>query len=558
MIGTVEERLSELRAEYPEYVPHTLWTRFRENARRYGERTFLIYQDRPYSYEEILGQTEKMARSLYALGVRAGNHVAVIMRNCPEYIALIFAIAKLGATKVSVNVKISSNEMAYMLKKAEVRYVISALPLKEDLLSAVSCVNTWITPDSWEAFQRMGENVSAQFVNAYCKQHQNPDAKADIMFTSGSSSFPKGVILTHDMILRSSFGTVWSRRMEFGRKVYVPIPLYHVFAYLEGLIPMVYVGGTIVLSKDHYDPFNAAALMKKHRVNDIVCVSYIMMDILLKVNPQPEDFEEMHAAYWASSCPKWVWEAGRKGFGIMDVTTGYGMTECGSTTTVTRPEAPEDFVEWNNGRLKEAGPMGDPENGGRLQQVRIVDPETRADSGMGKAGEIWCKGLTVTPGYYLSPAENQKAFTEDGWFLTGDLATVDADGNLTFAGRIGDAYKINGEMVSPAQIDHILGGCPEISSVEVVGIKDNKCGECGAAFIDAGVLSEDKERNIIRFCRENLASFEIPKYLIFSRKDYWPRTGSGKIIKKSLCSIAQRLCDGNQGDAGGFIVKKIV
>jgi len=113
-------------------------------------------------------------------------------------------------------------------------------------------------------------------------------------------------------------------------------------------------------------------------------------------------------------------------------------------------------------------------------------------------------------------------------------------------------------MVSPAQIDHILGGCPEISSVEVVGIKDNKCGECGAAFIDAGVLSEDKERNIIRFCRENLASFEIPKYLIFSRKDYWPRTGSGKIIKKSLCSIAQRLCDGNQGDAGDFIVKKIV
>jgi fatty-acyl-CoA synthase len=549
MRGTSAERLHELHKCYPAYVPHTLWTRFAENADRYAERTFLIHQERSYTYGEVNDHVNRTAAALYSIGVRAGDHVGVALKNCPEFVYLTFAIAKLGAVKIPFNPKLGADEYQYILRQADADYLFcSQCPQQLDVPS----LKKTVLLRDWEGFIAEGGLTAAEDAEAYSLEHQDPMGMSDIMFTSGSTSQPKGVILTHDMLLRSSFGTVCMRRMEFGRRMMIPIPFYHIFAYNEGLLPMLYVGGTIVIADRGYNPENTLYLMKKHQVNDIICVSLVMLHLLEQTAPNPADFPALHAGYWASTCPEWVWDKARKCFGITDVTTGYGMTECGSTTTLLTPDDPVEYVKSFHGKEKEAGAFGMPELGGRLLEVKICDPETGRKLPAGETGEICCRGVTVTPGYYKNPAANAECFTSDGWFKTGDLGRFSKEGYLSYSGRISDVYKINGENVSPQYLDSVISKCPAVKAVEVIGVPDSRHGAVGVAFIDPG--SSVRHGEIVDYMKRHLARFQIPKYIFYGKSGRWPRGSSGKTKPSDFRRVAiQGLQSGKNAD---YLIKE--
>ncbi len=539
MIGTATERLQCLDELYPTLENCTIWEYFEQSAKRFPENDFLIYEDRTFSYGEIRDDALKISENLTALGVGLGTHVAVRLNNCPEYVCLILALARIGATKIPVNICANAEELSYILAKAEAEYFFTDEWKKypqwiyhKDIKKVIAVGYEGEADERLMSFSDFRQNRLS-----WTEQKISPFIRSDIMFTSGSTSRPKGVVMTHDMVVRSGYATARTRMMEPSRRICVPIPLYHAFAYIEGLMAAITVGGALLLFREHFQVERTLRLMREKKTNDVICVSAIMIDLLLKGDPQPEDYPAMHAAYWASACPEWIWQKARDAFGITDIGTGYGMTECGSTATLIRPTDDPDRVARCHGRLKLAGAAGEAAYGDALLEMQLVDAETGNAVGPGKEGIIYLRGATMTPGYYKEPKINDAVY-RDGWFCTGDIGILDYDGYLTFLGRDNDMYKINGENVSPQFIETVLSRHRDVHAVEVVGIDYPKYGAVGVAFVDTDADTAALEPELRVYAREHLALFQCPGYYIFLPIDKWPRTGTGKISKKELRKLA--------------------
>lgn len=541
MIGTTRERLCELDSLYPEWEADTLWTRFEKNAERFRENAFIYYKDRVYTYGEALARINRIAAGCAACGM-SGAHVGVLLYNSPEYVFLTFALAKIGAVKVPVNMKLSIKEKLYVIRQSECRFVIShdteKLPpasLKETAVERM-IVRFGKEEDTktgivigWDRFLEMGQEMDAPVL-----VYSDPDGISDILYTSGSTTFPKGVMLTHDLLLRSSFATCRTRRMETGRRILAPIPLYHIFAYNEGLLAAMWAGGCIVLADRKADGAYILELLKKSRANDIICVPVIMIHLLEAIGDEPQEFPDLHAGYWASTCPDWVWDAAKKKLGIEDVTTGYGMTECGSTTTMSVPGCTTEELKTGQGRLKDSGCAGSEAYGGRLVEVEIRDMETGRNLPAGETGELYCRGLTVMKGYYKNPEANKACFDPEGWFATGDVGVMDMIGRFTFQGRKDSMYKINGENVSPQYLNYVIGGCSQVKAVETIGIQNPRYGEVGVAFIELSSDTKENRNKVSEYISEHLADFQLPKYIVSGDSGVWPRTACGKISPGEL------------------------
>ena len=345
---------------YPRWESHTLWSRFEESCSLFSDRQFFVFEEGSCTYQQAYTQARQTAKALLALGVKPRDHVALLLHNRPEYILLTFALAAIGAVKVSINANIKSPELSYVLDYSDAAFLFSETQSSAEQFTALPCYRGAVllsdteqpsgTLLSWSRFLANAHSISDEQLQQRITSCRDPSAVADIMFTSGSTSKPKGVLITHEMLLRSSFASCRCRMMEQGRRIFVPIALYHLMAYNEALLPALYIGGAVIMSQQRYDVLHCLDMMKQHRVNDIVCVSSIMMDMLTKASPTPAEYPDLIHAYWAASCPSWVWQAGRERFGLVDVTTGYGMTECGSTTTLVRPDDPAEFVEHCHGR----------------------------------------------------------------------------------------------------------------------------------------------------------------------------------------------------------------
>ena len=193
MKGTEKERLTALDRLYPVWEKHTIWSRFEVNAKRYGNNVFLIYKDEEYTYKDVLEEGKKRSRSLYALGVRPGDHVALFLYNSPEYIFMLLGIARLGAVKISINMKLKENEKKYVLKQSKSKWALGEhIPEgKEGELPSLIGV---LSEKEWEEFIRRGESVQEEWMERVERENRNPDRVCDIMYTSGSSGFPKGVM----------------------------------------------------------------------------------------------------------------------------------------------------------------------------------------------------------------------------------------------------------------------------------------------------------------------------------------------------------------------------
>ncbi|PHP64766.1 acyl--CoA ligase [Zhengella mangrovi] len=526
-------------------------------AAEFPERIYVATDEQQWTYAEIRAWSERLAACLVEAGVERGDRVAVVMANYPAFIALKYAISRVGATCVPVNILNRRDELAYVLRQAEVRALVTMDCFRgNDYLAALDQIAPgWETGGGvalphlsavfvfpvGEAPLRQGVRTlsaleaSGRAFNGY--PDADPDAVSDILYTSGTTGSPKGAMLTHDQYLRAAFGSAYWRAFDDGWKILYALPMYHVFGYAEGMLAAMIVGG-VAVPRVRFDPDDMLDAAERHRVDDILMVPTMTRLVLDAQRARPRALRDLKAVLSSGQrSPEGMFDEIFELLHPHEVTTGYGMTETTATTTLTRPEDPRDWL-LTQGPMREVGPAGDPALGGKLVDYRVVDTVTEKVAAPGEIGELRAKGPGITQGYYKKPDETAAAFDADGWFRSGDLGFFDEKGRLILAGRLKETYRCGGEQVMPTEIEDVLTSHPDVVQAHVVPVPDERMGETGAAWVvlrdGASISLEDLRAR----CEASLARFKVPKYVLKIDAADLPTTASGRARKFLLSERA--------------------
>ncbi|HKI59286.1 MAG TPA: AMP-binding protein [Trueperaceae bacterium] len=567
-----EARRQALEERLPEWPRRTLATHFEAVCRDFAERPFLLLEEGALSYADVWARAQDLARALLALGVKRRQHVAVLMANVPEFVTLKLAIALLGAVCVPLNSMLRRDELAYVLDQSDARWLFlhetiggnRAAEAVQDIFAEVPqevrlgvvCIPTEggaIDPSflRWDAFEAMAGDATPEDLAGRRAQSEYPDEISDIIYTSGTTGQPKGVLLTHDMLLRCAFSSALSRAFEDGRRIFTALPLYHVFAYVEGLMAVSFVGGAMVVTPG-FSPRGALQLIERHRASDCLAVPSMVVAMLNEEGRERFDTSSLNALLCAAApTPVPVWQAAVEAFGLEELCTGYGGTEATAATVHTEIGDPIERVATRVGRIKPGGSSGLPEFGGANSQYKVVDPFTGEDLEAGATGELTVRGNFVTHGYYDKPEETAAVIDKDGWFRTGDLGRIDENGYIEFMGRSNEMYKVSGENVSPKEVEEVISQHPAVSQVYVVGIPDTMTTEAGAAFVELKSGSSADRKDIVEWCQQRLARFKVPRRVWFVASSEWPMTGTGKIQKFKLRHMAEQRLGGSRPASAG-------
>lgn len=521
--------------EYPQWEPQTIWECFAATAKRYPARDFIVTDSgRRLSYSQAKECALTIATGLAARGVSTNSMVAVKMSNCAELVLVSLALYRLGAVKAAVYAGLGAYETCFVLNAVGAQMLVTNENVsffdgeRPASLECVVAVGPICAPAGVKTIPL------ASIMDTVCPLDDAAAGDAhdvcDIIFTSGTTGDPKGVPLTHDKLLRSSFANILNRGFEDGRRVFVPLPLLHCYGLVQGLLGVLFVGGCLIINDAGFKAEKSARLMRESHANDMLCVPIQAEKIVRYLSERPMDFPDLHAVYCSGApCPTWILGAIHRLLGVADIINGYGLTETSGATVQTVPLDTDDVVDTRVGRILPAGCAGVPEYGGALCECRVVDPESGQDVAPGEVGELWWRGSCVAGSYYGNGDVSQQAFLPDGWFRSGDMGRVDEDGYIELAGRIKDSYRINGENVSPRFLERIIEQCPVVRSAVVVGIPDERLGAVGAAFVELVDDTDAARQAVCDYCRENLASHQVPKHYRFMRSDEWPRSHTGKI-----------------------------
>lgn len=542
----------------------TLSQAFDRAGERYAERPLVITDTRTHTYQSMGAWSTRLASGLVACGVRAGENVAVVLGNFPEYVAVKLAIARIGATAVPINYLLRRSELHYVLAQSDSTALITMDRLRDlDYLAELDAISPqWRTYGGGERLPKLrnvfvytttpGGDASAwtlQDLEGLAtadngreierrQMQTNPGACSDIIYTSGTTGKSKGVTLTHDMVLRTAYASAYTRAFEDGRRILFALPLYHVFGYVECLVACMFVGGAIVPLVG-FDAEEMVIAAQQHRVTEIVCVPTMTLKMLEVVRKRGFDSAHLIAFFNSGGIsPPTLWSDIRKHFGAAEVLTGYGMTETTASTTCTLPEDPEDRLLRTNGRLKQAGSAGDAALGGVLARYKTIDPQTGEDLPVGVPGELMVRGPVVTAGYYNKTQETSEAFT-NGWLHTGDIGVIDSDDYLTLLGRIKESYRCGGEMVMPGEVEEVLSQHPLVKQALVVGVRDDKMGEVGCACIIPSDRGVPDSQELISLCAARLARFKVPRHVLVLRVEEVPVTATGRPQKFKLAELAR-------------------
>lgn len=548
----LKERRKEFIARYPVWKKMTLYEGFASKAVQYPDHLFFAGEGINYTYGEVLREADRASAALKHLGLVEGCCVAVALNNRVEFAVITFALAKIGVAKVPVNRNASPQEIDYILGQTETAVLITERQTASDTQGVFPGLRHIVCLDGggddardilWEEFLKLGDGSSGQTFQG------NADGISDIIYTSGSTGRPKGVMLTHDMLWRSAFASCVNRGFEKGRRIYVPIPLFHVYGYVEGLLAAVLAEGSILITMGKFDVKTALDAMEAYEANDILSVPSLMIKILRYPKLERYPLKSLQGVYCSASiCPKWVWKAIRDKLKVEEVITGYGMTEVSGASMQTDPSDDDMMLAGKVGKILYGGPAGDEHLGNRVIEYRVIDENGR-DVPAGDCGQLICRGPIVTRGYYRDSEATALAIDGDGWLKTGDMGCFDQDGYLKFLGRCNDVYKINGENVSPQYLDKVISKCSQVVDVETVGVPDKKLGYIGAAFVDASCPDQETKKKIMEYCREMLAPYQIPRYFFFTDSSSWPHTSTGKVQKYKLRAMAKKLMEDDDGKA---------
>jgi fatty-acyl-CoA synthase len=556
VIGPVDERRAALEARFPTWEPATLDGFLDRCAAEFPDRPMVITDERTVSYAEVAGWSRRLADGLVALGVRPGDRVGMLMANHLEFAPIKFAIARAGAVAVPFNYLYRTEELAYVLRQSRCTVLVTMTGfagldypgMLDEIAPGWAAGSAPALPDLRAVVQlptdlpaRAGVRTVAELAElgdahpgASDGARARPDDLGDILYTSGTTGSPKGVMVTHDAVQRTAYASALTRAFEDGRRILFSLPCYHMFGYVEGLLAAMVVGGAIV-PRTAFGPADYFAGIERHRATEILCVPTMTVALLEHPDRRTRDLSSVFAILsGAAPAPVWLWEKVRAELGIHEITTGYGMTECGGAMTMTVPEDPLTRHSETVGRPKMAGVAGLP---GDLCVYRTVDPLDGTPLPDGAEGELVSTGPTHMLGFWEKPDETAAAL-RDGWVFSGDLGRIREDGYLQITGRSKELYKSGGELVMPKEIEELLTRHPGVSQAYAVGVPDERWGEVGCVWVvpEPGVDLDPDE--LLGVCRDKLARFKVPKHVLVITADGLPTTPTGKVQKFRLAQRA--------------------
>jgi fatty-acyl-CoA synthase len=574
-VASVQARRAALEARLPVWRERTLSQALDAAAGEHPNRALILGPERAWSYLDVREWSRRLAAGLVALGIQAGEHVGLVMANYPEFVALKFAIARAGAVAVPINFLLRREELEYVLAQSRATVLVTMDRFRDlDYLAALDeLAPGWERGGGGERFpslrqvvvfsddgrdpaprdgaasvadlERLGSSDTAALARLERRERAaDPRSNADVIYTSGTSGRPKGVMLSHDALLRSAYGSAWTRAFQDGRRILFALPLYHVFSYVEGMLASLFAGGAII-PQTAFDPVATLRAVQEHRADEALFVPTMTIAVLEAARAGSYDVSSLQTVMSAAApAPVRLWQALRDELGVREILTAYGMTETSAATTFTQPDGPLELVATTVGTPKRGGVAGDPSLDGLLVSYKTVDPLSGEDLPAGAEGELSARGQIVTHGYYDKPLETAEVLDADGWLRSGDLGRIDGDGNVLLTGRSKELYKCGAELVAPKEVEECLSLHPAVAQAYVVGVPDERMGEVGCAWV---VPSADRARpdldELIAFCRERLARFKVPAYVMFLGADELPTTATGKVQKFRLIERAQAETD---------------
>ncbi|MDX1875081.1 class I adenylate-forming enzyme family protein [Mycolicibacterium sp. 120266] len=556
---TIADRRLALRRRFPVWQPISLARWLDRCAADYPQRPFVLSDATAQTYRDVAEQSRHLAAGLAALGVRSGDRVGMVLANHPQFVAVKFAIARVGAVAVPFNYLYRQDELAFVLADSRCRILITmsefgSLDYQDMLdgivpgwdapgfhrrartadevpdLRGVVVVPTGAAPRRGALSLRELTDMGRARLPLFEAPAVDPASAGDMLYTSGTTGSPKGVVVSHDAVLRTAYASALTRAFEDGRRILSSLPCYHMFGYVEGLLAVMYVGGAIIMQPS-FSPEGYFGGIEKHRATDILCVP--TMAVALVQSPARFDYQlsSLRAILCGSApAPVWLWQQVVSDFAVTEIVTGYGMTECGGAMTLTLPEDPLENLTTTVGRPKMAGAAGITDTDA-LVRYRTVDPDTFTDTA--GEGELVSTGPTVMTGYWNRPFDTERTL-RDGWLRSGDLGRIRPDGYLQVTGRSKELYKSGGELVMPKEIEDLLARHPGISQVFAIGLTDERWGEIGCVVVVPAPGHGVTESDILQVCREKLARFKVPKRVVFYRAEDLPTTPTGKVQKYRL------------------------
>ena len=503
-------------------------------ARRHPDRDCIVVGDERVTYAELEAQARRVGRSLIALGIERGDRVGILMANGLDFTDLLFGASLIGATPVLYNARFKAREIAHVTADAGIKMVVTN-EISEEYTDYVELLNKAEVQKApsmrHQIFLGAGHREGFMDRDTFCgvadsvdpgeveKRHAGTAITdtALMFYTSGTTAMPKGCPLDHIVLQHAGVvgGTDRLRLIE-GDVIWNPLPMFH-SAFTQPLTGILHVGGTLV-SMAHFDPDDALDLITRERVTvAFPAFPTITLQILHHPRYTPETLSGVRVMLNVGPPEELV--AMQALMPHTTQVTCFGMSECGGSVAMCN--------------LKDPLPLRSECSGKALPgiEIEVRDPKTGETLARGEPGEIVARGRGVFSGYYNDPEKTEAAFWEGGWFRTGDLGVLDAEGRVTFRGRLKDMLKVGGENVAAVEIEGYLALHPAVKLAQVVGLRDEKYGEVPVAFIELVPDAATTETEIIDFCRGEIASFKIPQHVRFVED--WPM-GATKILKSAL------------------------
>jgi acyl-CoA synthetase (AMP-forming)/AMP-acid ligase II len=505
----------------------------RDGANRWGDAEAVVDGDRRVTFAALQGLVDAVARALIAAGIDPGDRVAVWAPNSLEWIVSALGITTAGGVLVPINTRFKGAEAAYILGRSGARALFTVRGfLDTDYPALLASAGTELPaleqtillagePDetavAWDDFVATGASVADVCLDARVESI-GADDPSDVVFTSGTTGNPKGVVMTHGQTLRAYLDWCDWADLRAGDRYLIANPFFHIFGYKAGCLACLMRGATIY-PLAVFDAGVALEIVERERISVLPGPPTIYHSLLDHPDRANRDISSLRVGVTgAADIPVELIRRVREELPFERILTGYGLTEAGTVTGCK----PDDDFELIATTVGVAWPGF---------EVRTVT-DSGADAATGEPGEVVVRGETVTRGYLDDPDATAAAIDADGWLHTGDLGTMDADGYLRIVGRIKDMFIVGGFNAYPAEIENLMLRHPRVAQVAVIGVPDERLGEVAKAFVvlDPGPALESSE--IIDWARAEMANFKVPRFVEFL--DELPVNATGKVVKDEL------------------------
>lgn len=516
------------------------------------EAVVSLAQQRRLSYQQFSNAVDELARGLLGLSFKQGDRIGIWSTNNIEWLLVQMATARIGAILVNINPAYRPRELAYAMERSEVQglfviprfrssdYVGMLLELIPELQNNNTEITSKALPNlhrvvlynpgdplhtelpapgftSWQEVIRAAETISQQELDEQTLKLDRDDV-INIQYTSGTTGFPKAVMLTHHNILNNAWFSALAMHFTEQDRLLVSVPFYHCFGMVLANLLCFSVGACVVISSEHFDAEKVLQAVAQEKCTAIHGVPTMFIAELEYENFSKFDLSSLRTGIMAGApCPPDLMKRVINDMHCSEILIGYGETEASPLTHLTTRD--DSFER----RINTAG------HNLPHQEVKIVNTETGATVPLGEIGEICFRGYHIMRGYYAQVEKTAETIDESGWLFSGDLGTMDEDGYVQITGRRKEMIIRGGENIYPREIEDLIFTHPKVTEVAVFGVPDEFYGEQVAAWIELRSGETATEEEIREFCKDNIAHFKIPKYIRFVEE--FPMTVTGKLQK---------------------------